>query len=143
MICPNLLLQALATSRGLVSLQAEDLVDGDRERTLALLWALALQQQLPQLVRPATLKAELARVLARQRSTRALGEKAQQVGDATRQRSSFQHIGTYDIGTMSSLAMQMRSSEANSVQCNLAYPLVASCWLLLLLHQRQRLLPTC
>lgn len=58
---------ATPTSRGLVSIRAEDLVDGDRERTLGLLWTIARTLQLPALVQVATLRAELQRVLARGR----------------------------------------------------------------------------
>jgi hypothetical protein len=54
----------LPTARGLVALRPEDVVDGDRDRSLALLWAVARALQLPQLLRPATLRAEVARVLA-------------------------------------------------------------------------------
>jgi hypothetical protein len=57
----------LPTARGLVALRAEDLVDGDRDRSLALLWAAARALQLPRLLKPATLRAEVARVLAGRR----------------------------------------------------------------------------
>lgn len=39
-------LQALPTTTGLVALKPEDLLDGDRERTLSLLWAIARTLQL-------------------------------------------------------------------------------------------------
>jgi len=48
----------------MVALTAEDLVEGDRERTLALLWALALTLQLPLLLPMPPLRAELQRLLA-------------------------------------------------------------------------------
>jgi abnormal spindle-like microcephaly-associated protein len=71
---------ALPTSRGLASLTPEDLVDGDRERSLALLWAVARALQLPRLVPIATLRAELARVLARGRRLRR--QQQQQLSEA-------------------------------------------------------------
>jgi abnormal spindle-like microcephaly-associated protein len=71
---------ALPTSRGLASLTPEDLVDGDRERSLALLWAVARALQLPRLVPIATLRAELARVLARGRRLRRQ-QQQQQLSD--------------------------------------------------------------
>lgn len=72
---------ALPTSRGLASLTPEDLVDGDRERSLALLWAVARALQLPRLVPIATLRAELARVLARGRRLRRQQQHQQQLSD--------------------------------------------------------------
>ncbi|KAI8475158.1 MAG: hypothetical protein J3K34DRAFT_517600 [Monoraphidium minutum] len=60
-------LDAVPTGRGLAALKAEDIADGDRDRTLALLWAAARALQLPRLLRPSTLRAEVARVLARGR----------------------------------------------------------------------------
>jgi hypothetical protein len=60
-------LHALPTSSGLVNLQPEDIVDGDRERTLALLWAASRTLQLGSLLRVMTLRAEVQRVLARVR----------------------------------------------------------------------------
>jgi hypothetical protein len=60
-------LHALPTSSGLVNLKPEDIVDGDRERTLALLWAASRTLQLGFLLRVATLRAEVQRVLARVR----------------------------------------------------------------------------
>ncbi len=63
-------LGALPGSGGVLAARAEHLVDGDRERTLSLLWAVARRLQLDVLLRPVTLRAEVARVLAR---VRALG----------------------------------------------------------------------
>lgn len=60
----GLTLANLPVSRGAVTLTPEDLVDGDRERTLALLWVLALQLQLPPLLQLSTMRAELVRLLA-------------------------------------------------------------------------------
>jgi hypothetical protein len=60
-------LHALPTSSGLVNLKPEDIVDGDRERTLALLWAASRTLQLGSLLRVTTLRAEVQRVLARVR----------------------------------------------------------------------------
>ncbi len=62
-----LLLQSLPTSRGKTSVRAEDLVEGDREKTLALLWHLAVHLQLPVLVKVQVLKSEVQRILARNR----------------------------------------------------------------------------
>jgi hypothetical protein len=59
--------QSLPTSRGKAPLRAEDLVEGDREKTLALLWHVAVHLQLPQLVRAQALKSEVLRILARNR----------------------------------------------------------------------------
>lgn len=41
--------QSLETKSGTVDVQPEDIVDGDRERTLSLLWAAAFQLQVPPL----------------------------------------------------------------------------------------------
>jgi abnormal spindle-like microcephaly-associated protein len=60
-------LDAVPTGRGLAALKPDDIVDGDRDRTLALLWAAARALQLPRLLRAGTLKAEVARVVARGR----------------------------------------------------------------------------
>lgn len=60
-------LQALPTSSGLVSLKPDDIIDGDRERTLSLLWAVARTLQLGTVLRVPSLKAEVLRVLARTR----------------------------------------------------------------------------
>jgi abnormal spindle-like microcephaly-associated protein len=60
-------LQAMPTSSGLVSLKPEDVIDGDRERTLSLLWAVARTLQLGTVLKVSSLKAELHRVLARTR----------------------------------------------------------------------------
>lgn len=60
-------LQALPTTTGLVALRPEDLVEGDRERTLSLLWAVARTLQLGIMLRLPSLKAEVQRVLARTR----------------------------------------------------------------------------
>ncbi|WIA17340.1 hypothetical protein OEZ85_014203 [Tetradesmus obliquus] len=62
-------LHALPTSSGLVNLKPEDIVDGDRERTLALLWAASRTLQLGSLLRVTTLRAEVQRVLARVRQS--------------------------------------------------------------------------
>lgn len=61
-------LAALPTTCGLVSLRAEDIVEGDRERTLSLLWAVARTMQLGCVLKLPALKAEVLRVLARTRS---------------------------------------------------------------------------
>lgn len=58
-------LSALPTTSGLVALKPEDIVDGDRERTLSLLWATARTLQLASVLKVNTLKAEVQRVLAR------------------------------------------------------------------------------
>lgn len=60
-------LQAMPTSSGLVSLKPEDVIDGDRERTLSLLWAVARTLQLGVVLKVSALKAEVHRVLARTR----------------------------------------------------------------------------
>jgi abnormal spindle-like microcephaly-associated protein len=60
-------LQALPTTTGLVALRPEDIVEGDRERTLSLLWAVARTLQLGSMLRLSSLKAEVQRVLARTR----------------------------------------------------------------------------
>jgi abnormal spindle-like microcephaly-associated protein len=60
-------LQALPTSSGLVSLKPDDIIDGDRERTLSLLWAIARTLQLRTVLRVPALKAEVLRVVARTR----------------------------------------------------------------------------
>lgn len=60
-------LQAMPTSSGLVSLKPEDVIDGDRERTLSLLWAVARTLQLGTVLKVSSLKAEVHRVLARTR----------------------------------------------------------------------------
>ncbi|GBF95503.1 hypothetical protein Rsub_07853 [Raphidocelis subcapitata] len=60
-------LDSVPTARGLAALRPDDLVDGDRDRSLALLWAAARALQLPRLLRPGALRAEVARVLARAR----------------------------------------------------------------------------
>lgn len=60
-------LQAMPTSSGLVSLKPEDVIDGDRERTLGLLWAVARTLQLGTVLKVSSLKAEVHRVLARTR----------------------------------------------------------------------------
>lgn len=60
-------LDSIPTARGLAAVRAEDIVEGDRDRTLALLWAVARALQLPRLLRASTMKAEVARVLARGR----------------------------------------------------------------------------
>lgn len=60
-------LHALPTTTGLVALRPEDVVDGDRERTLSLLWAAARTLQLGSVLRLSSLKAEVQRVLARTR----------------------------------------------------------------------------
>lgn len=62
-------LHALPTSSGLVNLKPDDIVDGDRERTLALLWAASRTLQLGSLLRVTTLRAEVQRVLARVRQS--------------------------------------------------------------------------
>lgn len=61
-------LQAMPTSSGLVSLKPEDVIDGDRERTLSLLWLVARTLQLGAVLKQSALKAEVLRVLARTRS---------------------------------------------------------------------------
>lgn len=60
-------LSLLPTTSGLVALKPEDLVDGDREKTLSLLWAIARTLQLENVLKVNTLKAEVQRVLARTR----------------------------------------------------------------------------
>ena len=60
-------LQALPTTGGLVSLKPEDIIDGDRERTLNLLWSIARTLQLGSVLQISSLKAEVLRVLARTR----------------------------------------------------------------------------
>jgi hypothetical protein len=70
--------QALLTSHGIVALSAEDLVEGDRERTLAMLWTVALSLQLPALLPLPTLRAELQRLLATARQ--APGQKGRTAG---------------------------------------------------------------
>ena len=51
--------------RGVVALQPADLVDGDREKTLALLWRLILRFQLPALVDPGAIRIEIDRLTGR------------------------------------------------------------------------------
>jgi hypothetical protein len=60
-------LQAMPTSSGLVCLKPEDIIDGDRERTLSLLWSVARTLQLGVVLKVSALKAEVHRVLARTR----------------------------------------------------------------------------
>ncbi|KAF8065931.1 Aspm [Scenedesmus sp. PABB004] len=58
-------LGAVPSSTGLLAVKPEAIVDGDREATLALLWAIARTLQLGAVLRPGTLRAEVQRVLAR------------------------------------------------------------------------------
>lgn len=60
-------LQNLPTSTGLVTLEPKDVIDGDRERTLSLLWGIARTLQLGTVLKVSALRAEVARVLARTR----------------------------------------------------------------------------
>lgn len=57
-------LSHLPSMQGLVALKPEDIVDGDREKTLSLLWAIARTLQLGVVLRVNTLKTEVQRVLA-------------------------------------------------------------------------------
>lgn len=83
-------LKALPTSTGIVRLQPEDIVDGDRERTLALLWAVIRQLQLGAVLRVSTLKAEVQRVLAR---VRQMGTRPLVAGaDAARRSKGGQQV---------------------------------------------------
>jgi abnormal spindle-like microcephaly-associated protein len=98
-------LDALPTSRGLVVLKPEDLVDGDRERTLAVLWAIARTLQLPHLLKLTTLKAELQRVLAslRRHQSKAGPEAAAKM---RRQQQRAAPLAVYLNDEMVSLLMQ-------------------------------------
>ncbi|GAB4814747.1 hypothetical protein N2152v2_001793 [Parachlorella kessleri] len=58
----GLSLEGMKTLKGPSSLQPMDIIDGDREKTLSLLWRLILLFQLPQLVDPAAVRMELDRV---------------------------------------------------------------------------------
>lgn len=57
-------MQGIKTLKGTTSLQPIDVIDGDREMTLSLLWRLILQFQLPQLVNAAAVKMEIERIEA-------------------------------------------------------------------------------
>lgn len=65
-----------ARGGGLVPLAAGDLVDGDREMTLCLLWRLILHFQLPQLVSLAAVRAEVELVRAKAPATGAAAAAA-------------------------------------------------------------------
>lgn len=80
-------LQALPTTSGLVCLKPEDIIDGDRERTLSLLWSVARTLQLSMVLRVPALKAEVQRVLAR---TRVSGRRPLLPATSTSSRSSLQ-----------------------------------------------------
>jgi len=80
-------LQALPTTSGLVSLKPEDIIDGDRERTLSLLWTVARTLQLSMVLRVPALKAEVQRVLAR---TRVSGRRPLLPATSTSSRSPLQ-----------------------------------------------------
>eukprot|EP00878_Enallax_costatus_P034413 GHUV01038150.1.p1 GENE.GHUV01038150.1~~GHUV01038150.1.p1 ORF type:complete len:929 (+),score=331.02 GHUV01038150.1:1045-3831(+) len=60
-------LSALPTTCGIVSVKPDDIVDGDREKTLSLLWAVARTLQLAAVLKFTTLRAEVQRILARVR----------------------------------------------------------------------------
>lgn len=55
-------MQGIKTLKGVGALQPSDVVDGDREKTLALLWRLILRFQLPQLVDAAAVRMEIDRI---------------------------------------------------------------------------------
>ena len=58
----QILMQGMKTLKGLSSLQPMDIIDGDREKTLSLLWRLILRFQLPQLLDPGAVRMELDRI---------------------------------------------------------------------------------
>ena len=56
--------QGIKTLKGVSALAPADVIDGDREKTLALLWRLILHFQLPLLVSPAAVRIEIDRIYA-------------------------------------------------------------------------------